>query len=47
MILKRLTMALLAASALAGAESIDKNCMTCDRRSQDSTNVIIGSIRVN
>jgi hypothetical protein len=46
MALKWLAMALFVAAA-AQAQSIDKNCMTCDRRSLDSLNTIIGPVRVN
>ncbi|QQS05771.1 MAG: glycoside hydrolase family 9 protein [Fibrobacterota bacterium] len=47
MVLKWMTMAFLLATSFAQGQTIDKNCMTCDRRSLDSLNTIIGPVRVN
>lgn len=47
MVLKWLTMLLVTVATAAQAQSIDKNCMTCDRRTQDSLNTLIGPVRVN
>jgi len=43
----RILLSIAFAASFAGAEVIDNTCATCGRRSLDSLNMIVGSVRVN